>query len=112
MRHFLERVAAFFVCGAGMGGTPSELQFKAQAALAKVPEIGNRDISNGLALWAIDKYVYPNKYVKATAKAALVQGAVRFGRRGFKLGGSDEVGGWDDAIDVTDEGSEISGVID
>jgi hypothetical protein len=90
----------------------TELQFKAQAALAKVPEIGNRDISNGLALWAIDKYVYQNKYVRATAKAALVQGAVRFGRRGFKLGGggADELGAWDDAVDVTEEGAEVSGI--
>lgn len=90
----------------------SELRTTISTTLAKIPEVGNRDISNGLALWAVDKYVYPNKHVRNTAKAALTVGAVRFGRRGFKLGGSDELGGWDDAVDVTAEGAEISGIME
>lgn len=91
-----------------------ELRATIQSTLSKVPEIGNRDISNGLALWALDKYVFSNKYVRMTAKAALVSGAVRFGRRGFKLGGAshDELGGWEDAVDVTEQGEAVSGIMD
>jgi len=90
----------------------SELRTTVVSTLNKVPEIGNRDISNGLALWAIDKYVYSNKHVRSTAKAALTVGAVRFGRRGFKLGGgeADSLRGWDDAVDVTEEGEVVSGI--
>ena len=74
--------------------------------LAKMPNIGNRDISNGVALYLIDKHLYPNKYIRMVAKSALNAGAIRFGRRGLKLGGDD---GWDESVDVTEEGGEISG---
>ena len=37
--------------------------------LAKVPTIGNRDITNGLALYFLDKHLTKSKYVKAAAKA-------------------------------------------
>jgi hypothetical protein len=87
------------------------LQLSMQSALSKMPNIGNRDISNGVALYLIDKHVWSNKYLRATAKAALVSGAVRFGRQGFKLGGS-ELGGWDDAADVTEQGEHVSGIYD
>ena len=79
--------------------------------LAKMPSIGNRDISNGVALYLIDKHVYPNKYIRMVAKAALLSGAVRFGRRGMKLGGA---GGddWHDAVECTKEGEQLSGVME
>ncbi len=91
-----------------------ELRTTVVTTLAKMPEIGNRDISNGLALYLIDKHIWSNKYLRMTAKAALVSGAVRFGRRGFKLGGAshDELGGWDDAVDVTAQGEQVSGVME
>lgn len=92
-----------------------ELRTTVVSTLAKIPEIGNRDISNGLALYLIDKHIWSNKYLRMTAKAALVSGAVRFGRRGFKLGGTshDELGGgWDDAVDVTAQGEQVSGVME
>lgn len=92
-----------------------ELRTTVVSTLAKMPEIGNRDISNGLALYLIDKHIWSNKYLRMTAKAALVSGAVRFGRRGFKLGGTshDELGGgWDDAVDVTAQGEQVSGVME
>ena len=90
-----------------------ELRTSMQSALSKMPNIGNRDISNGVALYLIDKHVWGNKYLRATAKAALVSGAVRFGRRGMKLGGDDRdelAGGWDEASDVTEQGETVSGV--
>jgi len=92
-----------------------ELRATVVSTLAKMPTIGNRDISNGLALYLIDKHIWHNKYLRMTAKAALVSGAVRFGRRGFKLGGSSHEelgGGWDEAVDVTEQGEEVSGVME
>jgi len=99
-----------------------EIRTTIVSTLSKMPNIGNRDISNGIALYLIDKHIWGNKYLRMTAKAALVSGAVRFGRRGFKLGGTledelaghshDELsGGWDEAVDVTEQGEEVSGVI-
>lgn len=82
-----------------------------QEQTAKLPEIGNADITNGLALYFIDRYVWSNKYIRETSRAALTVGAVRFGRRGFTLGAGD-AGGYEDALDVTEEGGELSGVID
>ena len=79
---------------------------------AKLPDIGNQDITNGLALYFLDRYVWRNKYVRETSRAALTVGAVRFGRRGFQLGegvgGDDDMGG---ALDVTEEGEAVSGVV-
>lgn len=92
----------------------SELRTSVVSTLAKLPNIGNRDITNGIAFYLIDKHVWSNKYLRDTARAALVSGAVRFGRRGFTLGGDshDELaGGWDEAADVTEQGEEISGVV-
>lgn len=90
----------------------TELRATVVATLNKVPVIGNRDISNGLAFWALDKYVWSNKYLRMTAKAALVSGAVRFGRRGLTLGGThDGLGGWGDSVDVTEQGEEVSGIV-
>ena len=92
-----------------------EIRTTIVSTLAKMPVLGNRDISNGLALYLIDKHIWSNKYLRMTAKAALVSGAVRFGRRGFKLGGTshDELGGgWDDAVDVTTQGEQVSGVME
>ncbi len=92
-----------------------ELRTTVVSTLARVPEIGNRDISNGIALYLIDKHIWSNKYLRMTAKAALVSGAVRFGRRGFKLGGTGHDalgGGWDEAVDVTPQGEQVSGVMD
>jgi len=92
-----------------------ELRATVVSTLAKMPTIGNRDISNGLALYLIDKHIWHNKYLRSTAKAALVSGAVRFGRRGFKLGGSSHEelgGGWNEAVDVTEQGEEVSGVME
>jgi len=92
-----------------------EIRTTIVSTLAKMPEIGNRDISNGIALYLIDKHIWHNNYLRMTAKAALVSGAVRFGRRGFKLGGAshDELsGGWDEAVDVTEQGEQVSGVME
>ena len=92
-----------------------EIRTTVVSTLAKMPNIGNRDISNGLALYLIDKHIWSNKYLRMTAKAALVSGAVRFGRKGFKLGGEshDELaGGWDEAVDVTAQGEQVSGVME
>jgi len=78
---------------------------------AKLPDIGNQDITNGLALYFVDRYVWRNKYIRETSRAALTVGAVRFGRRGFQLGGDDgvDMGG---ALDVSVEGGELSGIVD
>ena len=79
--------------------------------LAKVPTIGNRDITNGLAIYFLNKHLVKNKHVKNAALAALVTGATNFGRAGFSLEGGhvpDELSGFDDAIDV----SELSGELD
>jgi len=92
-----------------------ELRATVVSTLSKMPSIGNRDISNGIALYLIDKHLWSNKYLRETARAALVTGAVRFGRRGFKLGGTheeDQLRGWSDAVDVTEEGEQVSGVMD
>lgn len=93
-----------------------EIRATIVSTLAKMPSIGNRDISNGIALYLIDKHIWGNKYLRMTAKAALVSGAVRFGRRGFKLGGQHDAselsGGWDEAVDVTDQGEQVSGVME
>lgn len=93
----------------------SELRTTVVSTLSKMPSIGNRDISNGIALYLIDKHIWSNKWLRETARAALVSGAVRFGRRGFKLGGESHEelgGGWEDAVDVTAEGEQVSGVMD
>ncbi len=82
-----------------------------QEQAGKLPEIGNADITNGLALYFIDKYIWRNKYIRETSRAALTVGAVRFGRRGFTLGAGDGTG-YEDALDVTDEGGKLSGVMD
>lgn len=81
-----------------------------QEQTGKLPEIGNADITNGLALYFIDKYVWRNKYIRETSRAALTVGAVRFGRRGFTLGDGGGGGDYDDALDVTVEGGELSGI--
>lgn len=81
------------------------------STLAKMPNIGNRDISNGVALYLIDKHLYPNQYIRMVAKAALLSGAVRFGRRGMKLGGAGDEG-WHDAVECTKEGEQLSGVME
>lgn len=82
-----------------------------QEQTAKLPEIGNEDITNGLLLYFVDRYVWKNKYIRETSRAALVVGAVRFGRRGFTLGAGDGTG-YEDALDVTDEGGKLSGIVD
>ncbi len=95
-----------------------EIRTTIVSTLSKMPSIGNRDISNGIALYLIDKHIWHNKYLRMTAKAALVSGAVRFGRKGFKLGGADSFatselsGGWDEAVDVTEQGEQVSGVME
>jgi len=93
---------------------PSEESLAAtfQEQTAKLPEIGNADITNGLALYFIDRYVWSNKWIRDTSRAALTVGAVRFGRRGFTLGAGDDGGGYEDALDVTDEGGKLSGVME
>jgi len=82
----------------------------------KAPIIGNRAISDGLVLYLIDKHIYGNKYIRMTAKAALVTGAVRFGSRGFKLDDKKDAelkghheDDWEEAADVTEQGEEVSG---
>jgi len=82
-----------------------------QEQTAKLPEIGNEDITNGLALYFIDRYVWPNKYIRETSRAALTVGAVRFGRRGFTLGEGGGNPDYDDALDVTEDGEKLSGVV-
>jgi len=83
-----------------------------QEQAAKLPEIGNADITNGLLLYFVDRYVWRNKWIRDTSRAALVTGAVRFGRRGFTLGAGDDGTGYEDALDVTEEGGKLSGVMD
>lgn len=82
--------------------------------VAKVPTIGNRDITNGVVLYFLNKHVVKNKYVKSMALAALVTGATKFGQNNFSLsgGGLDDALGWDEAIDVTEEGESVSGIMD
>ena len=75
--------------------------------LAKVPTLGNRDITNGVVLYFADKYLTKSKYVKAMAMAALVTGATKFGQSGFALSG-ESLRGFDDALDV----DAISGELD
>lgn len=93
-----------------------------QETLQKVPVIGNRDISNGLALYFLNKHVVKNRWVRNVAMAALVTGATKFGQAGFALEGAgmgedysldgDGDPDDDDAIDVTAEGEELSGIVD
>lgn len=90
--------------------------------LAKLPTIGNRDITNGIAIYFANKHLIKNKYVGNMALAALVAGATKFGQRGFSMDGEpgsidgygDQGGlaGFDDSIDVTEEGEELSGMMD
>jgi len=92
--------------------SPDSLSATFLEQTAKLPEIGNNDITNGLALYFIDRYVWRNKWIRDTSRAALTVGAVRFGRRGFTLGAGDDGTGYEDALDVTDEGGKLSGIVD
>lgn len=74
---------------------------------AKLPELGNRDITNGLALYFLNKHVIKHRFAKNMALAALVTGATKFGASGFSLDGYG-VEGYDDAIDV----DEMAGMLD
>lgn len=87
---------------------------KLMTQVAKVPTLGNRDITNGVVLYFLNKHVVKNKYVKNMALAALVTGATKFGQNNFSLsgGGLDDALGWDEAIDVTEEGESVSGIMD
>lgn len=87
------------------------LSASVNSMLQKAPTIGNRDITNGIVLYFVNKHTIKNKHVKNAALAALVTGATQFGRKGFSLSGAG-LAGWDEAIDVTDEGEELSGVMD
>lgn len=90
---------------------PESISATFQEQVAKLPEIGNADITNGLLLYFIDRYVWKNKWIRDTSRAALVTGAVRFGRRNFTLGEGDGTG-YEDALDVTEEGGKLSGIVD
>jgi len=89
----------------------SEMSASVNSMLQKAPTIGNRDITNGIVLYFVNKHTLKNKHVKNAALAALVTGATQFGRKGFSLSG-EGLAGWDEAIDVTEEGEELSGVMD
>ena len=88
----------------------------ASSMLQKVPELVNRDISNGLAIYMVNKHVIKNKHVKNMALAALVRGATSFGAGGFSMQGYGDFDamddGFGDAVDVTEEGETISGYVD
>lgn len=78
-----------------------------RAQSAKLPELGNRDITNGLALYFLNKHVIKHKFARNMALAALVTGATKFGQSGFSLDGYG-LEGFDDAIDV----DEMAGMLD
>ncbi len=82
-----------------------------QEQTAKLPDIGNRDITNGLALYALERYVWRNKWLRETSRAAMLSGAVRFGRRNFTLGAGGDDFDMSGALDVTPEGEELSGIV-
>lgn len=118
----MEGAAAF---GAGFvvqpdptaGGTVAQIQTQ----MLKLPALGNKTISAGLAIYYGNKFLLKNKWVGMFGKALTLGGVFEFGRRKGTtvqtLTGDDDesVVGWDTAgaydADDFDEEFEVEGTI-
>jgi len=87
--------------------------------IAKLPKIGNRTLTAGIAAYFINKMVIKNNFVGQVSEAAIIAGAFDFGAKGFDLEtfedsadrtgiikGHDEGGGYYDVSGTLDEDDE------
>ena len=77
-----------------------------QEQLNKLPVLGNRTITAGLALTVLNKYTLRNRYAALAGQAMLLGGMFQLGRKKFAAADA-LLGDWGDALD----GDEISGMI-
>lgn len=56
-----------------------------QAQVAKLPQLGNRTLTAGLAAYLLNKMVVKNQFIGNIAEAAIIAGAFDFGAKGFGL---------------------------
>lgn len=79
-----------------------------QTQLERLPSLGNKTFTAGVALYAIDRLLVRNKYVRLASKVTMMAGAYEFGRRRFTAQDALRGDEWDNAIDA----ETLSGVID
>jgi len=108
--HINRKEAIAVTAGAAAYGYLSENTEMQAFVTDKLPTLGNKALTFGLAAYFLNKHITKNRYVGHLAVGALAVGGYKLGQANFKLQGGDV--GWDDAIDVTDEGEEVSGIVD
>lgn len=77
-----------------------------QEQINKLPSLGNRTITAGLALHLVNRFTLRNRYARLGAKALIIGGAFQLGRKKFEATDA-LLGQWDDAIDA----DEVSGLM-